>query len=101
MLKGKLVLTKDYFGKVLNDAEREPCVIIEVIRQYAMFSPEYRGKIWYEAAVYGWEVVHYTMAVPWREVGKLRFYDSLPKWLYKRALKRWSPKRPRKLSRHR
>ncbi len=87
MLKGQLVLTKLYFGKVLNDAERESCVIIEVSRELILVYPAASGVMWATPARYDWRVIQKQVAVPWREVGTMEFVDRLPKFLHKRALR--------------
>lgn len=89
MLKGKRILTENYFGTVLNDAEKEPCVIVRVIRW---------RKVWYNSDIavtaglqrteVSWHVSDEVKAVPWNLVGEITICEHLPKWLHLRSLRR-------------
>jgi hypothetical protein len=86
VLKGQRVLTDDYYGTVVNDAEVENAVILDVIRirrQYAQSSSLFfAGRTWTE-----WHVVSERRAIPWSQIGTMTFMDKLPKGLYARRLK--------------
>ncbi len=78
MLKRKRVLTPWYFGTILNDAQKEPCVIIEIERQ-KITSP---GDKW-SPETYYWAIACGVVVIPWREVGTFSLHRRMPKWLYK------------------
>lgn len=99
MLKGRRILTKDYFGTVLNDAEKEPAVNLAVTRQRlvdhdpgSMFRAPHTRE-W-------WVVVDRELGIPWCNIGVHAFCKVMPKWLYVRVLYP-KPKRVRNSKRRR
>lgn len=86
MLKGKRVLTPDYFGIVLNDAEREPALILAVRR--VRRQQHYSGSYFVAAhTVEWWVVADDVMILPWNKAGIMRVCERMPKWLHLRALR--------------
>jgi hypothetical protein len=81
MLKGQRVLTADYFGTILNDAEKEPCVIIKTERQRNTVP----GNRW-DPPWYYWSVYYGRVAIPWRLMGVMEFSSRMPELLYRRNI---------------
>ena len=84
-LKGKRVLTANYFGTVLNEAENEPAVIIEVIRQrWEKHNDSELGRLAGVPTVRtGWSVIKKTtMVLSWGQIGEITVCESMPKFLY-------------------
>ena len=87
MLKGKRVLTRDYFGVVLNDAEHEQAVIIALTR--VRREHHYEGSPYCPTSTSVWWVVaDHSVIVPWSDVGTLVIHQKMPKWLYLRSLRK-------------
>jgi|GEM_PF-6633667 len=93
MLKGKRVLTDDYFGKVLNDAEKESVLILEVIRERVVrrnSQDSINVMLGIHATGVWWRVINPTVvAVPWSEVGRATICELVPKMLHARYLRRF------------
>lgn len=90
MLKGEKVLTADYYGAVLNEAEVEQVVIIQAIRRRCTRHNDSISMVFGRPRVESWWVVtSEVVAIPWSSVGTLVFCKLLPRHLYARHLCRW------------
>lgn len=81
MLKGKRVLVDNYFGTVLNNAEVERVLILELKRGRRHRS----GDRWTPPASW-WEEANGQVAVYWPNVGDVEICPVMPKWLHLRNL---------------
>ena len=86
MLKGKLVLTRNFFGRVLNNAEKEHVLIIRASRRRGTWTQTHLLSADIEHGY--WEVSQDVVALPWNTVAHAIICDKLPKWLYANSLKR-------------
>ena len=92
MLKGKRVLTQNYFGIILNDAEQAQVMIVHAIRQRNVDS--------WDSVVYGrqervfWTATDKVVVIPWISAGHPHLCEKMPKWLHLRILNA-RPRRPR------
>jgi hypothetical protein len=84
MLKGKRILTENFFGTVLNDAEKEQVLIIRAIRE--------RNVDRWDSIVYGtqtriwWAITDRVVVIPWVSAGHPQLCQQMPKGLYARVL---------------
>ncbi len=91
MLKGKRVLTDNFFGTVLNDAERENVLILQVIRERIV---QHNNRDVFDRMVgmspvyIRWVVTNRIVAVPWAISGVANVCRLLPKKLHASRLKK-------------
>ncbi len=91
MLKGQRVLTSQYFGTVLNNAENEKVLILHVIRkrQVRHNSQDPISVILNVPPTESWwEACDEEVIVPWSLAGETKISPHLPTWLHLRVLKR-------------
>jgi hypothetical protein len=91
MLKGKRVLTLRFFGTVLNDAEKEQVLILDVTRQLLIRYNEqdiFSKMLGIPPRESWWAVGSGVVAIPWSEVGSATVCARMPEFLYLRRLRR-------------
>ena len=86
MLKGKKILTADFFGTVLNDADKERVLVVKIVRERIA---GLRCPIGYFPTRYKWYACDREVVIPWHLMsGVPQVVDRMPDWLSMRALRR-------------